>query len=60
VEIALCQGHPAEELVNFAEKHNVDLLVIGSHGHRLLGDLLLGKTVDPVRHKADIPILVVR
>jgi len=33
---------------------------MGSHEHRLLGDLLLGETVDPVRHEADIPILVVR
>jgi len=26
MEIALCHGHPAEELVKFAEKHNVDML----------------------------------
>jgi manganese transport protein len=60
VEIALAYGDPSRELVSFAESHDVDMLVMGSHGHRLLGDLLLGETVDPVRHKVAIPVLVVR
>jgi manganese transport protein len=60
VEIALYHGDPAKELIKFAESHKVDLLVMGSHGHRLLGDLLWGETVDPVRHQVEVPILVVR
>ena len=60
VEIALPHGDPAKELISFAESHGVDLLVMGSHGHRLVGDLLLGQTVAPVRHGVDIPVLVVR
>ncbi|MGD8366127.1 MAG: Nramp family divalent metal transporter [Desulfobacterales bacterium] len=60
VEIALVFGDPARELVRFAESHKVDMLVMGSHGHRLLGDLLWGETVDPVRHRVEIPVLVVR
>ncbi len=60
VEIALLHGDPARELTVFVKSHKIDLLVMGSHGHRLLGDLLLGQTVDPVRHNLDIPVLVVR
>jgi manganese transport protein len=60
VEIALPHGNPSEELVAFAASHGVDMLVMGSHGHRLLGDLLWGETVDPVRHRVGIPVLVVR
>jgi manganese transport protein len=60
VEIALPQGDPSKELISFAESHGVDMLVMGSHGHRLIGDLLWGQTVDPVRHKVGIPVLVVR
>jgi manganese transport protein len=59
VEIALPQGDPSKELVSFAESHGVDMLVMGSHGHRLIGDLLWGQTVDPVRHRVGIPVLVV-
>jgi manganese transport protein len=59
VEIALPQGDPSKELIRFAESHGVDMLVMGSHGHRLIGDLLWGQTVDPVRHRVGIPVLVV-
>lgn len=59
VEIALAYGDPAKALVTFATSHKVDILVMGSHGHRLLGDMLWGETVDPVRHRVDIPVLVV-
>ena len=60
VEVELPHGNPARELIAFASSHAVDLLVMGSHGHRLIGDLLWGETVDPVRHRAAIPVLVVR
>jgi manganese transport protein len=60
VEIALAYGDPAKELAAFAVSHRVDMLVMGSHGHRLLGDLLWGETVDPVRHRVDMPVVVVR
>jgi manganese transport protein len=60
VEIALPHGDPSKELIRFAEAHDVDMFVMGSHGHRLIGDLIWGETVDPVRHKVGIPVLVVR
>jgi manganese transport protein len=60
VEIALPHGDPSKEIINYAASHKVDMLVMGSHGHRLLGDLLWGQTVDPVRHQVKIPVLVVR
>jgi len=60
VEIALPHGNPSRELINYAALHKVDMLVMGSHGHRLIGDLLWGQTVDPVRHQVKIPVLVVR
>lgn len=60
VEIALAYGDPSRELAAFVASHAADMLVMGSHGHRLLGDLLWGQTVDPVRHHVNIPVLVVR
>jgi manganese transport protein len=60
VEIALAFGDPAREVIKFAASHDVDMLVMGSHGHRLLSDMLWGETVDPVRHRVNIPVLVVR
>jgi manganese transport protein len=60
VEIALAYGDPAKQLSIFADSHKIDMLVMGSHGHRLVGDILWGETVDPVRHSVKIPVLVVR
>jgi len=60
VEIALVHGDPVKALIQYIDSHKVDLLVMGSHGHRFVGDLLWGETVDPVRHSVRIPVLVVR
>jgi manganese transport protein len=52
-------GQPAEELVRIAKEQQLDLLVLGTHGHRFLADLTLGQTVSPVLHRLSIPVLVV-
>jgi manganese transport protein len=52
-------GDPAEELVRIANEQRLDLLVLGTHGHRFLADLALGQTVSPVLHRLSIPVLVV-
>lgn len=51
---------PAGQLVGHLRSDPVDLLVVGSHGHGLVRDLLFGQTVDRVRHSLDIPMLITR
>ena len=51
---------PAGELVSHLRRDPVDLLVVGSHGHGMVRDLLLGQTVDRVRHGLDVPMLIAR
>ena len=60
VEFLLLHGHPAEAIVGAVEETGIDMLVMGSHGHRGLDDLVFGQTVSAVRHAVDIPVLVVR
>ena len=50
----------AEELVTHLRHDPVDLLVVGSHGHGMVRDLLLGQTVDRVRHRLEVPMLIAR
>ena len=50
----------ANQLVGYLKKHPVDLLVVGSHGHGLVRDLLYGQTVDKVRHGLNVPMLIAR
>jgi manganese transport protein len=52
--------NPASSLVAHLRGDPVDLLVLGSHGHGLVRDLLFGQTVDRVRHNLAIPLLVAR
>jgi manganese transport protein len=59
VDAILGYGKPADELVRIAREQQLDLLVLGAHGHRFLADLALGQTVSPVLHRLTIPILVV-
>jgi manganese transport protein len=50
----------ARQLVNHFSKEPVDLLVVGSHGHGMIRDMLFGQTVDPVRHGLNIAMLIAR
>ena len=50
----------AGQLVGHLKRWPVDLLVVGSHGHGIVRDLLYGQTVDKVRHGLDIPMLIAR
>jgi manganese transport protein len=50
----------AGQLVGHLKRDPVDLLVVGSHGHGLVRDLLFGQTVDKVRHGLEIPMLIAR
>jgi manganese transport protein len=53
-------GRPAMQIPVIVEKQGADLLVMGAHGHRAIMDFLLGSTVDNVRHKVRIPVMIVR
>src|SRR2546423_10083329 len=56
----LALGDPPAGILKAAEAEQCDLIAMTSHGHRLLGDLLLGSTIHEVRHKTSIPVLIVR
>lgn len=56
----LALGDPPKEIIKTAEREHCDLIAMTTHGHRLLGDLILGSTIHEVRHTTSIPILLVR
>jgi manganese transport protein len=58
-EIKLGYGNPRRAIPELVKEKNADMLVMGAHGHRALMDFILGSTVDAVRHRLNIPILVV-
>ena len=60
VSTHLALGDPPREIVKVATAEKCDLIAMTTHGHRLIKDLLLGSTIDPVRHRASVPVLLVR
>jgi nucleotide-binding universal stress UspA family protein len=60
VSAHLALGDPPREILKTAENERCDLIAMTSHGHRFLGDLLLGSTIHEVRHRTSIPVLLVR
>lgn len=60
VECALLTGRPHVEIIRHARTHSADLVVIGRHGKRALGDTVLGSTAERVVRKGDVPVLVVK
>jgi manganese transport protein len=61
VEAAISHSpSPKKEIVRYAREIHPDLIIMGAHGHGGLKDLIFGTTIDPVRHKIDAPILIVR
>ncbi|PYL77029.1 MAG: universal stress protein [Verrucomicrobia bacterium] len=53
-------GDPGEGILKAAQDRQCDLIAMTAHGHRLLGDLLFGSAIHTVRHKAEVPVLLVR
>lgn len=60
VDSQLAMGDPATELIRIAGEAEVDLIAMSTHGHRLLGDIIHGTTVDRVRHIVRVPVLLLR
>jgi manganese transport protein len=57
---ALGYGSPKEKIPALVKEFNSDLLVMGVHGHRMFKDILLGTTLDAVRHQVSVPIFIVK
>jgi manganese transport protein len=60
VTTLLALGNPPAEILKVAAAEKCDLIAMTSHGHRFFGDLFHGSTITLVRHKARIPLLLVR
>jgi nucleotide-binding universal stress UspA family protein len=60
VETHLAYGEPKKEILKWVEEKGCDLIAMGTHGHRFIGDLLLGSTASHVQHRVNVPVLLVR
>jgi nucleotide-binding universal stress UspA family protein len=53
-------GTPFVEIVRYAREHDIDLIVVGSHGRTGIAHVLMGSVAERVVRKAPCPVLTVR
>lgn len=53
-------GDPAQEIARLADKHDADLVVMGSRGHTALKSLLLGSVASKTLALSRVPLTIIR
>jgi nucleotide-binding universal stress UspA family protein len=52
-------GDAADVILDTIKKKDIDLVVIGSHSHRWMEDILLGNVTQKVLRESPVPVLVI-
>lgn len=60
VEQVMAFGLPSDCVIAQAQKENVDLIILGTHGRTGISRLLMGSTAENVIRHATCPVLVVK
>jgi nucleotide-binding universal stress UspA family protein len=53
-------NHPADTISDYAQKKNMDVIVIATHGYTGLKKLMFGSVALSVLHESNIPVLLIR
>src|SRR5699024_12612610 len=59
-ETTVLNGEPRHMLVDYANRNEVDLVVIGSRGLNVLQEMVLGSVSHKVAKRANCPVLIVK
>lgn len=60
VTTVVLRGDPYDTIVDYAAKHKLEMIVIGSHGSTRIEKMLIGSVADKVIRKSSVPVLVVK
>ncbi len=60
VDTILLEGDPVDRVVEYAQQHHPDLIVVGSRGLSAAGRFLLGSVSDGILHHVHCSVLVVK
>ncbi len=53
-------GNPMLEIIGYAREKEIDLIVMGTHGHGVVAQALMGSVAEKIVRKAPCPVLTVR
>ncbi|PWV63542.1 universal stress protein [Plasticicumulans acidivorans] len=57
--VQILEGNAAELILKEAERLKADLIVLGSHGHSAIGEMLIGSVAHKITVRSDVPVLLV-
>ena len=60
VEGVVAQGAPHRAILDYADEHDIDMIVMGTHGRTGLPRYLLGSVTEKIVRLSDAPVLTVR
>jgi len=60
VTTKLLRGRPFVEIIRYARDSNMDLIVMGTHGHSGLTHILMGSVAEKVVRKSPCPVMTIR
>jgi nucleotide-binding universal stress UspA family protein len=60
VESVILEGSPVDEIVDFADKNDIDLIVMGTQGKNVIQRFLIGSVTENVVGRSKKAVLVVR
>jgi nucleotide-binding universal stress UspA family protein len=60
IKSEILEGNPVKEILDYAERKNVDLIVLGTTGKSGLDKLLLGSVAEKVSKGSHCPVLLVK
>ncbi len=58
-KVDILVGKDYIRILEFAEKEDIDLIVLGRHGHTAFGKLLFGNVTEKIVRQANCPVLIV-
>jgi nucleotide-binding universal stress UspA family protein len=60
ITTATASGAPARTILDYAEEHDADHIIMGSHGRDGISRVVLGSVAERVMRRAPIPVTIVR
>jgi nucleotide-binding universal stress UspA family protein len=60
IRAAVLVGQPADKIVEFANRQNMDLIVMGSRGQKGISRILMGSVFRNISDKAKCSVIIMR
>ena len=60
VDTAIEEGQAGQTIIDFAEKHGIDQIIVGTQGHSGVSRVLLGSVAETVAHQSNVSVSIIK